>query len=481
MSPIPAAWDSWTTTYYARDIESSALKLSVDPASRTPLTLTVEFETAGPLELPAKYALWPNIDIQKLSVAIDLTLGIDDGVDVQGGTATLVDLLSWVRDLQRSMTFQTAEGPNGPQTHCAGTFLGQPVDLTLSTDYDGAIVYFVAKVVHLDMDTDVDFVVEGILRHTLLSKIYGLLTSQDRFTGRTPRDGLNAWATSWLLGGIADDPENTDGNNCVLNDIRIQPADPANGIPEDQIRISYTGPQQAFVPVMPADWPKGHDFSPGPLAGIEHIVVLTMENRSFDHMLGYLSLPVANTVAPGARTSTASPGRSPTRTRVKRSARSPLTDTVFSPDPPHGHEPVNRAINGGHMDGFVTSFAEQRGDNGAGKIMGHHTAATVPQYDALARDFAIGHRWFASHPGPTFCNRFYELTGRLNLDPRGFWEFDNSSPIRPVFTPTIFDYLTGADPVTGEKLTWRYFEHGYCFLRFFEKLHVRRRAHRRRR
>src|SRR5262249_9781910 len=43
----------------------------------------------------------------------------------------------------------------------------------------------------------------------------------------------------------------------------------------------------------------------------------------------------------------------------------------------------------------------------------------------------------------------------------------NTKPIRPVFTPTIFDYLTSADPVTGEKLTWRYFERGYCFLRFF--------------
>ena len=46
---------------------------------------------------------------------------------------------------------------------------------------------------------------------------------------------------------------------------------------------------------------------------------------------------------------------------------------------------------------------------------------------------------------------------------------DNSSPLRPVFTPTIFDYLTGAtDPVTGQPVTWAYFEHAYCFLRFFE-------------
>ena len=62
------------------------------------------------------------------------------------------------------------------------------------------------------------------------------------------------------------------------------------------------------------------------------------------------------------------------------------------------------------------------------------------------------------------------MTGRPNLDSRGFWEFDDSSPIRPVFTETIFDHLTGAtDPVTGKPVTWTYFEHGYCFLRFFER------------
>jgi hypothetical protein len=43
--------------------------------------------------------------------------------------------------------------------------------------------------------------------------------------------------------------------------------------------------------------------------------------------------------------------------------------------------------------------------------------------------------------------------------------------VRPVYTPTIFDYLTNAkDPQTQQPapVTWRYFEHGYCFLRFFE-------------
>jgi phospholipase C len=103
------------------------------------------------------------------------------------------------------------------------------------------------------------------------------------------------------------------------------------------------------------------------------------------------------------------------------------TETLFSPDPPHGFEPVTRAINGGGMDGFVRSFAEEHGDRGADRIMGHHTAATVPQFDALVRDFAVLDRWFASHPGPSFPNRFYELTGRLNINSQGFWEFDDAS------------------------------------------------------
>jgi hypothetical protein len=122
------------------------------------------------------------------------------------------------------------------------------------------------------------------------------------------------------------------------------------------------------------------------------------------------------------------------------------------------------------MDGFAKSQGDAYGDAVAGRVMGYYTGATLPHYDALARDFAIGHRWFASHPGPTFPNRFYELTGRPNLDTHGFWELENSSPMLPVFTPTIFDYLKGAvDPRSGADITWRYFEHGYCTLRLYER------------
>ena len=79
------------------------------------------------------------------------------------------------------------------------------------------------------------------------------------------------------------------------------------------------------------------------------------------------------------------------------------------------------------MDGFVAEFRQakypeidrSRQDHG----LSH--AAHVPVYDALASEFLICQRWFAAHPGPTFCNRFYTLTGRLNRDAFGKFEFDN--------------------------------------------------------
>ena len=82
------------------------------------------------------------------------------------------------------------------------------------------------------------------------------------------------------------------------------------------------------------------------------------------------------------------------------------------------------------MDGFVQAQADECGPATAHRVMGYHTADNVPTYDALARDFAVGHRWFASHPGPTFPNRFYELTGQAehrSVGRLGVHEFESAT------------------------------------------------------
>jgi phospholipase C len=202
------------------------------------------------------------------------------------------------------------------------------------------------------------------------------------------------------------------------------------------------------------------------LTNIDHIVVLMMENRSFDHMLGYLSKEGGGD---GIRRSDIDGlhGGEENPYKGHEYPSFPLPDTLFAESPCHSHDCVVNQIDGNKLDGFVADFANHYEAAGVdpGKVMGYYDASKVLVYDALAREFLICQRWFAAHPGPTFCNRFYTLTGRLNRDANGRFEFDNphGSDFAPVSTRTIFDHLT------DHVVSWRYYEHGYCFLRMFER------------
>src|SRR5205814_1999562 len=51
-------------------------------------------------------------------------------------------------------------------------------------------------------------------------------------------------------------------------------------------------------------------------------------------------------------------------------------------------------------------------DGDPARVMGYYTAADVPVYDHLAREFAVCDRWFSSVPGATWPNRLYAICGR---------------------------------------------------------------------
>ncbi|MDR4468235.1 MAG: carboxypeptidase regulatory-like domain-containing protein [Nitrospira sp.] len=249
------------------------------------------------------------------------------------------------------------------------------------------------------------------------------------------QDALNQIATRWLIGGdfyvvgVASNAE--------------------------ALTIDYIIPPGQLEPFPETPQPP---LDPGPLANIDHIVVLMMENRSFDHMLGYLSHHGGRSDIDGLR------GGEKNRHQGQDYESFILADTIFPRSPDHSHDGVVNQIAGGACDGFVTSFATKYPELDPRLIMGYHNAAHVPVYNALAREFLACHRWFSSHPGPTFCNRFYTLTGRLNRDAfTGEFEFDNFSgdAFRPVSTRTILDHLT------EQGVDWRYYEHRYCFLRLF--------------
>ena len=147
---------------------------------------------------------------------------------------------------------------------------------------------------------------------------------------------------------------------------------------------------------------------------LKHIVVLMMENRSFDHMLGALKKvdPRIN----GLTGNETNPGPDNTPVKVQ-----PLAQFrgQLEPDPEHHFLPVNKQLfNGGSssdpptMQGFVKSYYDQRNDLGhAEKIMYYFPPEKLPVLTTLARTFTVFNGWFASIPGPTLCNRAFAHYG----------------------------------------------------------------------
>lgn len=181
------------------------------------------------------------------------------------------------------------------------------------------------------------------------------------------------------------------------------------------------------------------------LADIETIIFVMMENRSFDHMLGYLGLQneKVGLKVEGLRTDAA---------WIKRQAN--LHAGVLYPphalppdhrqgdDPPHDHTTIDKQINtqrpaekkslmGGFVDSFMTRSPTPADPS---DVMGYHLAQSVPTYDFLAHNFSVCDHWFAALPCGTQPNRLMAMGGQSTI-------LNNAS----VFLPTqdlVYDWLT---------------------------------------
>ena len=211
--------------------------------------------------------------------------------------------------------------------------------------------------------------------------------------------------------------------------------------------------------------------TPGDLNKVDHIVVVMMENRSFDHMLGYLSREGGRNDVEGLKWENDSNRTQFNYYNGRYYYPQPLINTkaffteAMSPD--HSHESVKSQMTDG-MKHFVSDYAKKKaGDDPATLplVMGYYGAQQLPTYDMLARSFAICDHWFCSHPGPTWPNRFVAMTGDLNRDSYGEPEVD--TPLYTDFTPsetkTLFDHLT----VRG--VSWQYFQQRASMMRAFTK------------
>jgi phospholipase C len=191
------------------------------------------------------------------------------------------------------------------------------------------------------------------------------------------------------------------------------------------------------------------------LGKVDHIVVLMLENRSFDHMLGYLSLEGGRGDVDGLRAEFANEYDG----RVYPVHH--LDSTAILDDPDHSGDMVELQIGGGKMDGFVESFAKtlterEVQDGDPGRVMGYYNAADVPVYDHLAREFAICDRWFSSVPGATWPNRLYAICGQAA----------GSRDDLPLNLPPLYDKPSFVRHLDAHDISWRWYSFEGGTLRF---------------
>jgi phospholipase C len=146
---------------------------------------------------------------------------------------------------------------------------------------------------------------------------------------------------------------------------------------------------------------------------IEHVIVLMLENRSFDHMLGFLkrqnpavngclpkqkgcSNPIDPTVA-GSEEFTVDDSAVYSQISPSHSIHGTTSQIYGSPD---GTEPS--------MKGFIKSYTAATGSVEGGEgVMKCFSPAHIPVMANLSMEYGFFDGWFASVPGPTEVNRCY--------------------------------------------------------------------------
>jgi phospholipase C len=141
---------------------------------------------------------------------------------------------------------------------------------------------------------------------------------------------------------------------------------------------------------------------------VQHVVVLMLENHSFDQMLGAFQ-----PVFPGLEGVDPANPRSNTDTDGRSYPQAATAATRVSPDPMHELPNVLRQLGGGNA-GFVRDYSEHYPDTTPAQrqqVMGYYAVGALPALHELARHFTVCDRWYSSVPGPTWANRFFAHSG----------------------------------------------------------------------
>ncbi len=175
-------------------------------------------------------------------------------------------------------------------------------------------------------------------------------------------------------------------------------------------------------------------------SGLEHVIVVMMENRSFDHFLGWL--PGADGKQAGLTFNDANGAPHPTF------ALAPDFQGCGFHDPDHSYDGARVEWNNGACDGWLRA-----GRNDAYSI-GYYRRQDLGFFGKAAPAFTACDRFFASILGPTFPNRIYSLSGVTDRT--------SNTTVR-IDLPTIFDRLA------QKKISAGYYSGNFDFLLLYQR------------
>ena len=216
----------------------------------------------------------------------------------------------------------------------------------------------------------------------------------------------------------------------------------------------------------------GNTWAAGNLAKVDHVVVVMMENRSFDHVLGYRAqapgaaggdgltpellqaLAVAGYILPALGQSNLA-----VKTQFPLGVGHELAD-VAEQLSQRMTGPDGRQINS--PAGFMSNFKKHHDEASLAlqarvrpyDVLGWYSGADLPFYQYLAQNYAWCDQYHCSHAGPTLPNRMFSLTGDVQRDRSGEAIVDNNDGDNFYLSraPTIFDLFT------RKGLDWRVYE-----------------------
>lgn len=193
------------------------------------------------------------------------------------------------------------------------------------------------------------------------------------------------------------------------------------------------------------------------LADIDHFVVLMLENRSFDNLLGWLYPGRADYEGLKGDEANTDAGGNVIRVwprpdyQAAPAGASTALQKIPTPDPGEAFTDINRQLFGRpdpapgdqpDLSGFAANYASAAGKEAGNPvdIMHCFLPGQVPALSALARSYAVCDHWYAAAPCQTWPNRFFVHTGTAN-------GYENNSPVHfPYDMNTVFNVLDGQLP-----------------------------------